>query len=170
MNNIDAPAFIYENIAPNESATHYLHVRVEGEAPNRRGIGAKLILTAGGQKQHLYATPYRGFMSTMDDRLHFGLGRAARVDSLEVVWPDGRYQLLTGLDVDRLVILKQTDATGRNALLVRHSPHTISSAGRRARRRTHHVARCWKTLQPLCIHGSDSVLPRGGRCQRRQPR
>jgi len=50
-------------------------------------------------------------MSTMDDREHFGLGSVKRVDSLEVIWPDGRYQLLTGLDVDRLLVVKQSDAT-----------------------------------------------------------
>jgi enediyne biosynthesis protein E4 len=45
------------------------------------------------------------------DRLHFGLGAATRVDTLEVYWPDGRYQLLTGLAVDRLVTLEQAKAT-----------------------------------------------------------
>ena len=49
----------------------------------------------------------------MDDPVHFGLGRARRVDSLEVIWPDGRYQLLTNLDADRLVVVKQATATGR---------------------------------------------------------
>jgi hypothetical protein len=50
-------------------------------------------------------------MSSVDDRLHFGLGGAARADTLEVFWPDGRYQVLTGLEVDRLVTVKQADAT-----------------------------------------------------------
>src|SRR5437762_11212139 len=49
-------------------------------------------------------------MSTMDDREHFGLGHARRVDSLEVIWPDRRYQLLTDLDVDRMVTVRQGDA------------------------------------------------------------
>src|SRR2546426_6504064 len=48
-------------------------------------------------------------MSTMDDREHFGLGRAKGVDSLEVVWPDGRRQVLTGLDADRMVTVRQSD-------------------------------------------------------------
>src|SRR5438094_6709052 len=109
VNNIDAPAFIYENVQPKDDAHHYLQIKLEGESPNRRGIGSKLILTAGGQKQYLYHSPYRGYMSTMDDRAHFGLGRATRVDSLEVTWPDGRYQLLTGLDVDRMVTVRQRD-------------------------------------------------------------
>src|SRR5712692_10464220 len=113
VNNIDGPASIYENIQPNDGAHHYLRVKLEGESPNRRGIGSKLILTAGGQKQYLYHSPYRGYRSTMDDREHFGLGHARRVDSLEVIWPDGRYQLLTNLDVDRMVTVKQGDATAR---------------------------------------------------------
>src|SRR5881398_1445519 len=95
VNNIDAPASIYENVQPRDDAHHYLQVALDGESPNRRGIGAQVILTAGGEKQYLYHSPYRGYMSTMDDREHFGLGHARRVDSLEVIWPDRRYQLLT---------------------------------------------------------------------------
>lgn len=112
VNNIDAPAFIYQNVAPTDDAHHYLAIRLEGESP-QRAIGSKLILTAGGQKQHVYYTPYRGYMSTMDDWAHFGLGRARRVDSLEIEWPDGRYQLLTNLDVDRRLVVKKADATGK---------------------------------------------------------
>src|SRR5438874_3282884 len=111
VNNTDGPAFIYENVQPKDDAHHYLEIRLQGESPNRRGIGSKLVLTAGGQKQYIYHTPYRGYMSTMDERVHFGLGHAVRVDSLEVIWPDGRSQLLTDLDVDRIVTLKQGDAT-----------------------------------------------------------
>jgi hypothetical protein len=111
VNNIDAPAFIYENVTPNDDGHHYLRIALQGEAPNPQGIGAKLILTAGGQKQYLYHSPYRGYMSTMDGREHFGLGHAKRVDSLEVIWPDGRYQLLTGLNVDSVLVVKQRDAT-----------------------------------------------------------
>src|SRR5207249_1693976 len=109
VNNIDSPAFVYENVQPNDESHHYLEIQLVGESPNTHGIGSQLVLTAGGQKQYLYQSPYRGYMSTMDDRAHFGLGRATRVDTLEVTWPDGRYQLLTGLDVDRMVTVRQRD-------------------------------------------------------------
>src|SRR2546422_1165365 len=111
VNNIDAPALIYENVQPKDDAHHYLQIKLEGDSPNRQGIGSKLILTAGGQKQYLYHSPYRGYMSTMDGRAHFGLGRATRVDSLEITWPDGRYQLLTRLDADRMVTLRHGGAS-----------------------------------------------------------
>jgi hypothetical protein len=113
VNNIDAPAFIYENVQPRDDAHHYLEIKLDGDIPNKRGIGSTLIVTAGSQKQYIYHSPYRGYMSTMDDRAHFGLGRMKRVDTLEVIWPDGRYQLQTGLGVDQLLTVKQADAKER---------------------------------------------------------
>lgn len=113
VNNIDAPAFIYHNVQRRDDAHHWLTIRLDGDPPNRRGIGATLILTAGGHKQYLYQSPYRGYMSTVDDRPHFGLGGAARVDTLEVLWPDGRSQVLTGLAVDQLLVVRQGAATRR---------------------------------------------------------
>ncbi|MEX2156818.1 MAG: VCBS repeat-containing protein [Gemmatimonadales bacterium] len=134
VNNIDAPAFIYEGIRAEDDTAHYLQIKLEGESPNPRGIGATLILTAGDQKQYLYHSPYRGYMSTMDDREQFGLGHAPRVDSLEVLWPDGRYQLLTDLDVDRLLVVRQRDATGK-----RHAD---------ASRITHPASRLFQPIDP----------------------
>ena len=110
INNIDAPAFVYHNVAPDDDSHHYLKVRLEGESPHT-AIGATLILTAAGKKQYVYYSPYRGFMSTMDGVAHFGLDRARLVDTLDVRWPDGRYQRLTGLAADRLVVVKQREAT-----------------------------------------------------------
>jgi ASPIC and UnbV./FG-GAP repeat. len=110
VNNIDAPAFIYHNVQRADDAHHWLAVRLAGDPPNRQGIGATLALTAGGKTQYLYQSPYRGFMSTVDDRLHFGLGKATHADSLVVLWPDGRRQVLSSLGVDRMLIVKQSDA------------------------------------------------------------
>lgn len=111
VNNIDAPASVYENVAPRDRPHHHLTVRLEGRTPHQRGIGATLVLTAGGRRQHVYHSPYRGYMSTMDDRVHFGLGDATRADTLEVLWPDGRRQVLTAVAADRIVTVKYADAT-----------------------------------------------------------
>jgi hypothetical protein len=115
VSNIDAPAFIYENVGPQGDAHHYLRLDLRGAAPNVAAIGAEVVVSAGGQKQYFYHTPYRGYMSTMDGRLHVGLGRARRVDTLEVTWPDGRYQILTGVDGDRLLTLDQAHATAKKS-------------------------------------------------------
>jgi hypothetical protein len=113
VNNIDGPAFTYHNVAPTDDAHHYLQVKLIGIPPRQltAGVGARLRLYAGGQRQDIYYSPYRGFMSTMDDRAHFGLGRAARVDSLQVYWPDGGAQTLRNVNADRLLVVKQADAT-----------------------------------------------------------
>ena len=116
VNNIDRPAFVYHNVGGAGAANHSLTVRLEGAAPNVRGLGATLVATVAGQKQYLYQSPYRGYMSTVDDRPHFGLGAATRVDSLEVRWPDGRYQLLLNVPADSLLTVKQSDATAARLL------------------------------------------------------
>ena len=110
VNNIDGPAFIYRNIQPTDDAHHYFRIRLVGDSSNTRGIGTTVMLRSAGTRQHVYHSPVRGYMSSMDDAVHFGVGRATRVDSLEVTWPDGRVQVLTNLDVDRLLIVKQSDA------------------------------------------------------------
>jgi len=112
VNNIDAPASIYEGVRATDDTAHYLQIKLEGASPNRRGIGTTLILTAGGRRQYLYHSPYRGYMSTMETLEQFGLGKNTRVDSLEVIWPDGRSQVLTGLDADHVITVRQKDATG----------------------------------------------------------
>jgi enediyne biosynthesis protein E4 len=114
VSHIDAPASIYENVQATDNG-HYLAVELRGQSPNLRGIGAALRLVAGGTTQYLYQMPYRGYMSTMETPAHFGLGAAARVDTLEVTWPDGRGQVLTNLPVDRTVTLKQSEATRTSA-------------------------------------------------------
>lgn len=113
VNNVDGPAFVYHNVRAAADSNHVLNVRLDGAGPNRRGIGSTLIVTTGARKQYLYHSPYRGYMSTMDDRAHFGLGAATRVDTLEVIWPDGRSQVLAGVAADRLLVVRQGDATAR---------------------------------------------------------
>jgi hypothetical protein len=59
--------------------------------------------------------PTRGFQSSVDPRLHFGLGRSQRIDSLIVIWPDRRSQVLTNIAADQMITLSQRDAVGRYA-------------------------------------------------------
>jgi hypothetical protein len=156
VNNIDAPAFIYEGVRPDGDANHFLQIELEGEDPNRRGIGSRLILTAGGQKQYINHIPSRGYMSTMDDRVHFGLGRAQRVDSLEVTWPDGRHQMLTDLQVDRLLTVRQKDATDKNGPHVppptRHHVFQSMDAGRGLKYEHQEKSFVDYSVQPLLPH------------------
>jgi hypothetical protein len=124
VNNVSAPAQIYRNRARELTGHHSLTVRLRGDGANTQGIGAKVIVWHGDAEQMAEQMPVRGFQSSVDPRLHFGLGTAARLDSLLVVWPDHRFQVLKDVAADRLVTLSQRDAGGRYAYRRRQGPGT----------------------------------------------
>ncbi|MGB3619631.1 MAG: FG-GAP-like repeat-containing protein, partial [Catalinimonas sp.] len=112
INNIDAPATIMENRARElRPDHHYLRVDLAGEAPNRDGFNAKVWVITADSLQYADHTPYRGYKSTVEPTLHFGLGAAARVDTIRVVWPDGRTQTLADVPADQVLTLRQAEAT-----------------------------------------------------------
>lgn len=113
VNNINAPAAIYRNRAREIRKSAYLTVQLYGTGANTAGIGAKVYAICGGARQLLEQMPTRGFQSSVDPRLHFGLGDVASVDSLVVVWPDRRFQVLTKVAVNQTLTLSQSDASGR---------------------------------------------------------
>ena len=119
VNRIDAPVAIYRNRARELGKNHYLRVELKGSGANTAGIGAKVIVKqggtggTGGTMQMLEQFPTRGFQSSVDPRLHFGLGASTQIDSLVVIWPDRRTQVLTNVTVDRAITLSQQDATPR---------------------------------------------------------
>jgi hypothetical protein len=115
VSNVNAPAAIYANRARSVGSNHFLQLRLRGSAQNTAGIGTNVTIVADGKRQLLEQMPTRGFQSSVDPRLHFGLGGASQVDSLIVVWPDRRFQVLTGIDADRTLTLSHQDATGRYA-------------------------------------------------------
>ena len=80
---------------------HWLRVRLEGQEKEREAIGAWLELKAGGVTQRRQATPNRSYLSQSELPVTFGLGKADRVESLVVTWPDGSTQPVTVDGVDR---------------------------------------------------------------------
>ena len=111
MNNIDEAAFIYRNDANTLPDRHYLRVKLEGDAKNKAGLGVKLTLKYGGQQQYHDHSVYRGYKSTVENMVHFGLGKATQADALEVVWPDGRRQTLRNVKADQVLTVRYADAT-----------------------------------------------------------
>ncbi|PRY41923.1 VCBS repeat protein [Spirosoma oryzae] len=114
-NNIDSPASIYQNEARTLFPdNNYLTVKMQGAVPNTFGVGAKVILkyggTGGDSMQVAQLMPTRGFESSVAPELLFGLGKRATVDSLIVIWPDQRMEVRTGVKVNQIVRLKQSDA------------------------------------------------------------
>ena len=112
VNNYDAPASIYRNRSRAQSPNAWLTVTLNGAGQNTAGIGAKVFVTRKGTRQLVEQSPTRGFQSSVDQRLHFGLGRDSVIDSLIVIWPDRRFQVLTNVAANRRLTLSQRDARG----------------------------------------------------------
>ena len=112
VNNLNAPAAIYRNRARDldTASRHYLTVTLRGSGANTAGIGAKVMIGAGGSHQLVEVMPTRGFESAVDPRVHFGLGSSRVVDSLVVAWPDGRTQVLSNVPADQFITISQRDA------------------------------------------------------------
>jgi enediyne biosynthesis protein E4 len=113
VSNINAPVSIYRNRARDLNGNGYLTVTLRGQGRNTDGIGARVAIWQQGFQQMLEQEPTRGFESSVDRRLHFGLGKATKVDSLVVIWPDRSYQALSDLAANRNVTVAQTDAHAR---------------------------------------------------------
>ena len=104
VNNINQEASIYIN---NKKENHFINFILRGDSLNREGIGTKIVLWQKGLVQTVEQNPVRGYASSVDARLHFGLGSKGQVDSVVITWPDGRKQLLHPGAVDTTLILDE---------------------------------------------------------------
>src|SRR5436190_7733077 len=88
INNLDQEALLYENV--NSAKNNYLELKLEGPDKNHDGIGAKISLYYDGKMQQFFKQKTaRGYLSSNDPVVHFGLGKTAKVDSIVVAWLDG---------------------------------------------------------------------------------
>ncbi|WP_299590861.1 VCBS repeat-containing protein [Mucilaginibacter sp.] len=110
VNNINQAAFIYQNESNKQSSNHYLQLKLEGAGKNTQGIGAKVTIYIKNKKQYLEQMPSRGFQSSVSPILHFGLGKDKQVDSLRIVWQQGKAQVLKGVKADQQLTLNEKDA------------------------------------------------------------
>jgi hypothetical protein len=88
---------------------HWLALALEGTASNRDGVGARVVVEAGGLRQVGRRLGGGSYLSASDPRLHFGLGAAGRVDRLEVRWPSGRVDLFRDIEGDKAYRLREGD-------------------------------------------------------------
>jgi len=113
VNNINKPAFIYQNQATTQNGNHYLSINLKGADKNTQGIGAKVIIYSGNKHQYLEQMPTRGYESSVSPVLHFGLGKDKKVDSLRIIWQRGKTQLLKNVKGDQQITLNEKDAADK---------------------------------------------------------
>ena len=110
VNNINIPSFVYRNESNKKTDAQYLSIKLEGSTKNTDGLGAKLYAYNQGKVQYLEQMPARGFQSTVSNILHFGLGQFKTLDSLKIIWPGGKQQLLNNIAANQVITLKEPDA------------------------------------------------------------
>ncbi|HEX5025870.1 MAG TPA: VCBS repeat-containing protein [Agriterribacter sp.] len=131
VNNIIKPAFVFVNNTNQKndrSKNHFLSVQLKGDSLNTGGFGSKVFLFNNGKAQLQEESPARGYSSTVDQRLIFGLGMNDHVDSLLIVWPDGKRQSLNNIAADTSLVLSWNNAqTG--SMAVAHVAYLFSDIG-----------------------------------------
>ncbi|QMW01955.1 VCBS repeat-containing protein [Spirosoma foliorum] len=110
VNNVNSPVSIYQNKSSEERKANYLKIKLEGTGFNRNAIGAKVFVYQPGRMQLLQQMPNRGFESSVDLNLVFGLGDKPQIDSLIVIWPDDKKQILRQPKTNQLLTLRWADA------------------------------------------------------------
>lgn len=103
-------ASVFRNNSERLSKNKFLKVRLRGEGKNTYGIGAKVILYHADRKQLQEMIPVRGFQSSVNYELVFGLGEVGKIDSMQVIWGDSSVQILRDVGANQTLLLPQEDA------------------------------------------------------------
>ena len=107
---MDGHPVLLRNVDPNKN--HWLELKlVGGPKSPRDAVGTTVYVTANGMKQRGDVLSGGSYLSSNDERPHFGLGQATTVDAIEVHWPGGKQEKFTVTGVDRIVTL--TEGTGK---------------------------------------------------------
>ncbi|MDE3145713.1 MAG: VCBS repeat-containing protein, partial [Bacteroidota bacterium] len=112
-NNIDSDAGFYKNNTSDKKLNHFLRIQLKGDKQNSLAYGTKIILYANGQTQYQEQLPVRGYQSSVDPVIHFGVGNATTIDSLIIIWPNDHKQVLQQIKADQTItaFINQATAT-----------------------------------------------------------
>ena len=111
VNNVNMPLFLYENKSTELlKENNHIKIKLKGEKNNVNAVGAKVTLKSDEQIFYLEQSPNRGFQSSVDNIMHFGLGRISNIDSLIVDWYYGKRSVLTNIIVNQTLVISENEA------------------------------------------------------------
>ncbi|TRX58250.1 RNA-binding protein [Fulvivirga sp. M361] len=130
VNNINDVAHVYENTL-DTSKKHFIQVRLEGPEMNPMGLGTKIYVHSKGKLQYHYQSLYRGYGSTVDATVHFGLGTSEVIDSISVTWPGSKSEVLRNVRSDQLITIdhKNGAPNPEHAITPSHTFHMKEMTG-----------------------------------------
>lgn len=116
------------------NANHWLEILLIGTKSNRVGIAASLKLAGEGVSHVEQAEGRMSYMCASDPRMQFGLGKRAKIDSLEITWPSGQIDRLSNVPIDEIIAVKEGAGTvNKNSLKI--PPTQLASAPSKSLRR-----------------------------------
>lgn len=118
VNNSNEYASVYENNARAIVKNNFLRIKLQGTAQNKNGIGAKVKVYCKDAVLMQEQYPVRGYQSSVDMVLNFGVRKNSMIDSLLVQWPNDKFQLLKNVKVNETITLSASDAKDST----RHTP------------------------------------------------
>jgi len=110
VNNVNMPAFVYENRTNTLLNNNYLSFELTGEKANTKALGTQITIAANGQTFYQELVTSKGFQSSVDYSLNFGLGAIQKVDKINIQWPSGKQTKLTNVIVNQRLTLAESDA------------------------------------------------------------
>jgi enediyne biosynthesis protein E4 len=160
VNNLNATASIYKNNTREKNpSANFLDISLHGDEKNKSGIGAKIWLYCNGKLQYAENVIQRGFKSSMSNVVHFGLGNSTNIDSIRVVWPSGKQQLVRNIPINKLTFLEEAKAA-LHPSIAKHN-HTILTKANVGIQFFHQEADFvdFKQSQPLLLHKFSQAGP-----------
>ncbi|MGR3810447.1 VCBS repeat-containing protein [Jiulongibacter sp. NS-SX5] len=109
VNNVNMDAFVYQNTSVDNGKSH-LKIKLKGQSKNHKGIGAIVYAYQGGLEQNATSFSARGFQSSVDSDIIFGFTDNTALDSLRVIWPGGKSELLTSIEINKVLELQESNA------------------------------------------------------------
>ena len=110
LNNMTQSPYLYENQIRQTGENNYLKIYFKGKGKNTQGIGAKATIYTGSQLQMRQLVLQRGYQSNPEPVLHFGLGKASRIDSIRIEWPGGKQEVLKEIAANQSLYIAQKNA------------------------------------------------------------
>ena len=115
VNNVNMESFIYRNNSEKLfPLNNYIKIQLEGDRENINAIGSTVSLYTRDQIFYLEQMPIRGFQSTVDNNLIFGIGENISIDSIEVNWDDGKQTTLYNISSNQTISINKSNANSVN--------------------------------------------------------
>ncbi|MBC7745091.1 MAG: VCBS repeat-containing protein [Flavobacterium sp.] len=112
VNNVNMPVFIYKNNLEKLVKNHFIQLKLEGDSLNKNGLGSTIKTFNKNLSTIYYHQPARGFQSSISPNLiTIGVGNHRVIDSIQIIWPGGKYQTIQNLRSDSLYTFQASNAT-----------------------------------------------------------